>query len=452
MARYEDVFILKDKVSDALLNMTVSMEKFNKKLGNTQEILEFFRKETENIAKLGNKIKSIGQGMTVGITLPVIAAGGAMVKAAADMESMQQQLSTLMGSEQAGAKMFNEIKEMAAKTPFGTKDLIQATNTMLGFGIAQEEAIPIMKQLGDISGGNAERFQSLALAFSQASSAGKLQGQELNQMINAGFNPLEAIAKRTGKSIGYWKEQMGKGKVTVDMLKQAMKDATSVGGRYFGMMDKQSKTALGQWSTFQDELNMTLAEFGKVILPTAIKVLQRVSEILQEINKLSPETKELVVKIAAITAVFGPLLIVLGSVVTAFLALLPVFAFIAAGATPVVGIIAAITAAVMGLVAAIVKLVSMFKIWKKNKIKSINTGFSEEETKKLQAIREKIGDDKFTAQFGQDVAKSIGIKQQKNYTATNNDNSVKNSNNVYHINNYGSNNIAQLTASAKYAI
>lgn len=450
MTRYEDVFILKDKVSESLTKISKSFEKLNNKLSATEKRMEAFRRKTESITKVGNKLKSIGQGMTVGITLPVIAMGGAMVKAAADMESMQQQLSTLMGSEQAGAKMFNEIKEMAAKTPFGTKDLIQATNTMLGFGIAQEEAIPIMKQLGDISGGNADRFQSLALAFSQASSAGKLQGQDLNQMINAGFNPLEAIAKRTGKSIGYWKEQMGKGKVTVDMLKQAMKDATSVGGRYFGMMDKQSKTALGQWSTFQDELNMTLAEFGKVILPTAIKALQRVSEVLQAINKLSPETKELVVKIAAITAVFGPLLIVLGSVVTAFTALLPVFAFIAAGATPVVGVIAAITAAVMGLVAAIVKLVSMFKIWKKNKIKSINTGFSEEEMKKLQAIREKIGDDKFTAQFGQEVAKSIGIKQQKNYTATTNDNSIKNSNNVYNINNYGANNIAELTAQAKY--
>ena len=86
MARYEDVFILKDKVSDKLLDMTISMEKFNKKLGNTKERLEFFKKETENIAKLGNKIKDVGKGMTVGLTLPIVAAGGAAVKFASDYE------------------------------------------------------------------------------------------------------------------------------------------------------------------------------------------------------------------------------------------------------------------------------------------------------------------------------------------------------------------------------
>ena len=277
MAKFKDTFELVDKVSKPLLKMSRNFVELDKSIGKSQKRLELFQKQTENIAKLGNKIKDVGKGMTFGVTLPVVAMGGAMVKAAADIEAMQQQLSTMLGSAEAGGKMFEEIKTMAAKTPFETKDLMAATNTMLGFGIAQEKVLPLMNQLGDISGGNAQRFQSLALAFSQVSSAGKLQGQDLLQMINAGFNPLESIAKRTGKSVGYWKEQMSKGKVTVDMVEQAMKDATSEGGRFFGMMEKQSKTALGQWSTFQDNLNMVLAEFGQIILHTAIKALQKLS-------------------------------------------------------------------------------------------------------------------------------------------------------------------------------
>ena len=261
------IFKLKDKVSDKLKDINKNLDTTNSRLKATTVQLDRLAKKTESIRK-------VGKVMTLGVTLPVVAMGGAMIKAAADIEAMQQQLSTMLGSAEAGGKMFEEIKTMAAKTPFETKDLMAATNTMLGFGIAQEKVLPLMNQLGDISGGNAQRFQSLALAFSQVSSAGKLQGQDLLQMINAGFNPLESIAKKTGKSVGYWKEQMSKGKVTVEMVEQAMKDATSEGGRFFGMMDKQSKTALGQWSTFQDNLNMLLAEFGKIILPPAIKALQ----------------------------------------------------------------------------------------------------------------------------------------------------------------------------------
>lgn len=319
---FKKTLLLVDKVSKPLVAMSRNMAQFDEKLGHTAKQLEKFEKRTENLTKLGNKIKSVGQGLTVGVTLPVVAMGGAMIKAAADIEAMQQQLSAMLGSAQKGSEMFDEIKKMAATTPFETKDLMAATNTMLGFGISEKKVLPLMRQLGDISGGNAQRFQSLALAFSQVSSAGKLQGQDLLQMINAGFNPLEAIAKRTGKSVGYWKEMMSKGAVTVAMVEQAMKDATSEGGRFYNMMEKQSQTALGQWSTFQDNLNMLLADFGQIILPFAIKGLQKLSKTLEWFNSLSPNTKKLIIIISGIAAVIGPLLIIGGQLLV-FLAALP---------------------------------------------------------------------------------------------------------------------------------
>ena len=344
MADFKDAIILKDGVSKPLKEISKNAEKtsdsmriaqkhakklqetyshgltgalrrLDAKLSISQAATERFSKRFEHINQLGQKIKSVGQGITVGVTLPVVAAGSEMVKAAADMQSMQQQLSTMLGDEAKGAKMFDDIKQMAAKTPFGTKDLMAATNTMLGFGISEKKVLPIMRQLGDISGGNAERFQSLALAFSQVSSAGKLQGQDLMQMINAGFNPLEAIAKRTGKTVGYWKEQMSKGKVTIKMVEQAMTDATSAGGRFYQMMEKQSKTALGQWSTFQDNLNQVLADFGEIILPKAIKVLQKLSSTLERFNSLSPGTKKTILLIGGFAAVLGPLITICGSLI-----------------------------------------------------------------------------------------------------------------------------------------
>ena len=419
MADFKDRFILQDKVSETLINISVGLEKLNGKLEKAQKNIDAFKAKTEKIKAVGDNLTNLGGKMTVGVTLPVVAMGGAMVKAAADIESMQQQLETMTGSAEAGGKMFSEIKTMAAKTPFETKDLMKATNTMLGFGIAQEKVLPLMSQLGDISGGNADRFQSLALAFSQVSSAGKLQGQDLNQMINAGFNPLESIAKRTGKSVGYWKEQMSKGKVTTQMVEQAMKDATSQGGRFFGMMDKQSKTALGQWSTFQDNLNMLLAEFGKIILPTAISVLQKLNSALERFNSMSEGTKKTILVIGGIAAAIGPVITVVGALIKVVASLNVALAFLAAN--PIILVLTGIAAATWLVIKGIEALIKKLTALKAIKIsgKSFNLE-SESNLKFWSDEKKKLGDKEFNKKYDRSIQKAV-----KNY-----DNSQKNSNNT----------------------
>ena len=128
----------------------------------------------------------------------------------------------------------------------------RGTQTLMGFGMSAEESQIRLKQLGDISQGDAQKFESLTLAFAQMSSTGKLTGQDLNQMINAGFNPLEEISRKTGKSIGELKEEMGKGAISADMVADAFASATSEGGRFYGAMDAQSKTFSGQLATLKD--------------------------------------------------------------------------------------------------------------------------------------------------------------------------------------------------------
>lgn len=419
MADFKDRFILQDKVSETLINISVGLEKLNGKLEKAQKNIDAFKAKTEKIKAIGDNLTNLGGKMTVGVTLPVVAMGGAMVKAAADIESMQQQLETMTGSAEAGGKMFSEIKTMAAKTPFETKDLMKATNTMLGFGIAQEKVLPLMSQLGDISGGNADRFQSLALAFSQVSSAGKLQGQDLNQMINAGFNPLESIAKRTGKSVGYWKEQMSKGKVTTQMVEQAMKDATSEGGRFFGMMEKQSKTALGQWSTFQDNLNMLLAEFGKLILPTAISVLQKLSSALEYFNSLSDGTKRTILIIGGISAAIGPLIFGVGALTKSIAGLDKTLAFLSKN--PIVLILVGIAAATWAVIKAVEWLIK--KLTELKAVKISGKSFNLKSDKNLEFWSEekkKLGVKEFNKKYDRSIQKAV-----KNY-----DNSQKNSNNT----------------------
>lgn len=434
MATYKDTLYLYDKVSRPL-------EQMSRKLGVFEQRAEKARKRVEHLVKAGDKLKGFGNKLTLGLTLPIVALGGASLKAAADFEKMQEQLSIMLGSAEKGKKMFDDITKFASQTPLETKDIMQATNTMLSFGIASDKVLTYQRQLGDIAGGNAERFRSLSLAFSQASSAGKLQGQDLMQMINAGFNPLEQIAKRTGKTVGYWKEQMSKGKVTMDMVTQAMEDATSEGGRYYNMMQKMSKTAGGQLSTLQDNWNMTLASFGKEILPLAIKGMSALSNVLAKINSMTPAQKKFLVVIAGIVAIIGPLVAGIGTVITVLTSLSVVAATFGISMGAAIGIVAGIPLAIAAVVAALVLLWKNWdKIW--NGIKNITMKVINGIVGFINKLLDKLGWLAYLIpglaqiKIGKDIASAVGNKINNNRVSqTQNNNSTSN---VYNTtNNYG---------------
>ena len=130
--------------------------------------------------------------------------------AAAELQLMN--LKTLFGGNaEAANEMYERISEYGKVTPYDKAGLLEAQRTMMSFGMSGEAAFSTLQQIGDIAMGDSQKMQSLALAFAQMQSTGKLMGQDFNQMINAGFNPLNEISKATGKSVGELKEEMSKG-------------------------------------------------------------------------------------------------------------------------------------------------------------------------------------------------------------------------------------------------
>ncbi|CAB0518055.1 tail protein [Corynebacterium diphtheriae] len=196
---------------------------------------------------IGKAITSIGRGMADALKDGV--------EYNARMEQYTTSFTTMLGDQAKAQQLVNDLKTQAAKTPFGMEDLAKNTQTLMAFGISADEATRRLGQLGDISQGDAQKMESLTLAFAQMSSTGKLTGQDLNQMINAGFNPLEEISRKTGKSIGELKEEMAKGAISADMVADAFASATEEGGRFHGAMEAQSKTFTGQLSTMRDGID-----------------------------------------------------------------------------------------------------------------------------------------------------------------------------------------------------
>lgn len=167
-------------------------------------------------------------------------------------EQANVKFEVLLGSAEKANKMIRDLTTYADLTPYSFEGLQKGAETMLGFGIAEEKIIPSMKMIGDVAMGNDEKLSGLSLVYSQIMATGKLMGQDLMQLINQGFNPLQIISEETGLSMGVLKEQMEKGAISSDMVSEAFRIATSEGGRYYGMTEKMSQSAGGKWSTMMD--------------------------------------------------------------------------------------------------------------------------------------------------------------------------------------------------------
>ena len=208
------------------------------------------------------------------------ALGSEIIRVRGEFQSMQTAIETMVGKDMAG-QLIPQIKELAKISPLTMSDMIGAEKMMLGFNIQAEDTIKYLKAISDISMGESSKFNSLTLAFSQMSAAGKLMGQDLNQMINAGFNPLQIISEKTGKSIATLKDEMSKGAVSAEMVQQAFIDATSAGGKFYNMSENASKTINGQLSMMQDALDSVFNELGTKSESVIMDGIQMTTSLIQ---------------------------------------------------------------------------------------------------------------------------------------------------------------------------
>lgn len=181
------------------------------------------------------------------------------------MENYTTNFTTMLGGNVDLAKeKVAELKDFAAKTPFSMADLAQGTQTLLAFGIESEKTTDVLRMLGDVALGNAESFSSMTRVFGQVSASGKVTMEDINQLITAGFNPLEIISKKTGMGMSELRNEVSKGNISFEMLSETFKTATSAGGQFFNGMENASKTFSGVLSTMNDNVSSLL---GTIMQP-----------------------------------------------------------------------------------------------------------------------------------------------------------------------------------------
>ena len=208
------------------------------------------------------------------------ALGSEIIRVRGEFQAADTAIQTLLGSKEKADALMSQVREYAKISPLEFSDATQATQMMLGFNIEVEKVPRYLQAIGDVSMGDTQRFNSLTLAFSQMSAAGKLMGQDLNQMINAGFNPLQIMSDKTGKSIAALKEEMSNGAISAEMVQQAFIDATSAGGKFYQMSENASRTINGQLSMMQDAMDGVFNELGQKSEDVIIKGIQTTTSLI----------------------------------------------------------------------------------------------------------------------------------------------------------------------------
>ena len=292
--QYDESTVAQDKNKKSLSQLAVQMNNAQADVNKTAKEIDNLGKESDGSSKqvknLSNNMndadsasKKLGDGFTVlkgtmanlasQAISKVVDGFKSLVGGAVDYQKSMEYYTTsftvMTGSADKASEAVQKLADIGATTPFDMPQLADATSLLMNFGFSADDAVDSMMMLGDISQGNADKLNSIARAYGKMNSAQKVTLEDINMMIDAGFNPLQEISEKTGESMQSLYDRISKGTMSVDEITESMKRSTSEGGKYFQSMDAQSQTLDGRLSTLSDTINSKLGEALQPILQKA---------------------------------------------------------------------------------------------------------------------------------------------------------------------------------------
>ena len=176
-------------MNDAEVKLQVKIDE----IVRLSKIMDIYQKRKLIIYQ--NHLQMLGKKLTAGLTLPIVGLIGVGVKYNATVEDLTTSFKVMTGSAEKAGDIVERLKDIGSKTPFEFTDLAETTKLLMNYGLTADDAISKMEMLGDISQGNADKMNRISMAYGQMSSAGKVNLQDVKQMIEAGFNPLKEISE-----------------------------------------------------------------------------------------------------------------------------------------------------------------------------------------------------------------------------------------------------------------
>lgn len=242
-----------------------------------------------NIKKMGAALLRYAGPAVIAGTLG--AAAKKSIEFAAALEKQQVAFETLLGSADKATKLFDEIKDFSASTPFQLPDLTSASQRLLAFGTSADDVIDVMRDLGNAAQGNSATLDRLTNAYGKLQAKGRATLEELNMFTEAGVPIMAALQEQLELSKEELFEYVTAGKVGFEEVNQALQSLTRGEGQFAGMLEKQSETLSGIMSTFKDNVSLLGAELAQGLLPALTGVVSKMTEFLQGLRDAREDAK-----------------------------------------------------------------------------------------------------------------------------------------------------------------
>ena len=242
---------------------------------------EFRAQTCAAVQEARNQILSLG-ALSIGglgmkdLVKDVILLGG-------EMQQTETAFEVMLGSAEKGRAAIAKLIRFADVTPFDNPEIIRSGKSLLNIGIAVDGLTGKLEMLGNISAGTGNKIFEITSIYSKAAAKGKVQTEELMQLAERGVPIIQAFASMLKVSTQEVMAMAEKGQLSFALLDEALQSLGGQGGKYFGLMEKQSKNMLGAWSNFQAEVEKIGTAIGKEAIPALTAALE---SLLAEIDKL----------------------------------------------------------------------------------------------------------------------------------------------------------------------
>ena len=302
--REEYIISLIDRgVSSGLRDVSKSVEDVRSKMDGLQD-------------KIGNGSNGVSGGFSkltsLAMRFGAVAGVGIMAKKVvslgADMEQTRVAFGTFMGDTEKANTLIAKLNEFANFTPFDNAEVIKSGKMLLSAGMSSDKISTSLKTLGDIASGVAMPLDELSQIYSKSMNKGKLQAEELNQISERGIPLMAELSRMTGKSTAEIYKLAESGSITSDVLTTAFQNMTSEGGTYFNLMEKQSQTLGGKWSTMVGQLQTIGIKLGEALIPVLSKLVEFGLKIIQNKELL----KDIAIVVGIVTGGFIAFKIAMG--------------------------------------------------------------------------------------------------------------------------------------------
>lgn len=200
-------------------------------------------------------------------------------------EQYETSFAVMLGNMQSAKDLMSDLQGFAAKTPYQLPDVTKAAQLLMNYGVEAENIIKTLTQLGDLSQGSVDKLNRISLAYGQMLAKGKVTGEELRQMTEAGVPLTQALADNMGIATSELMGFIEKGQVGVPQLNDAINDLTTGTGKFAGMMEQQSKTLIGRWSTLKDNMGQFARDVGEEAFGETKNALKDISDEFLNLKK-----------------------------------------------------------------------------------------------------------------------------------------------------------------------